>query len=139
MTDTNCPIVSSIGGMGSQLVCIADTPPNLNKDVMQAIRTADILIVPVVLGKHSVQGVMRVAEIRGGKDDLRLVANEWDASAVQKEAEEFLSTQKLTTYGKIPKYKRLAYNIDAGLDWYTGFPDKQIKKIVGVLDGLLQR
>ena len=139
MTDVSCPVVSSIGDIGDQLICITDTPPSLSKDVMQAIRAADILIVPVVLGKHSVQGVMRVAEIRGRKGDLRLVANEWDASSVQKEAEEFLSEQNLTTYGKIPKYKRLAYNIDAGLDWYTGFPDKQIKKIVGVLDGLLQR
>ena len=137
LADTNLPVVTSMDEMNDNLLCVVDTPPSLDKDVMQATRSAYILIVPVILGKHSVQGMMRIAEIRG-KKDLRIVANEWDASAVQKQAEEFLTGQKFKFYGKIPKYKRLAYNIDAGLDWYTGFPDTQIKKIVGILNRLFK-
>jgi spore coat protein CotF len=70
---------------------------------------------------------------------LRLVINEWDSSTVQKEAEEYLIAQEFKAYGKIPKYKRLAYNIDTGLDWYTGFPNSQIKKILEILNALLKR
>jgi cellulose biosynthesis protein BcsQ len=132
------PIITEMAGIDDNLLCIVDTPPSLNKDVMQAIRGADILIVPVVLGKHSVQGVMRIEEIRE-KNDLRMVINEWDASTVQKQAEAFLSAQGLKSYGKIPKYKRLAYNIDAGLDWYTGFPDALVKKVAGIFNELLKR
>ena len=80
---------------------------------------------------------MRISEIRG-KKDLRIVANEWDASTVQKQAEEFLAEKNFLFYGRISKYKRLAYNIDAGFDWYTGFPDTKIKKIIGILSGLLK-
>ena len=138
LADTDLPIVSSMADISDNLLCIVDTPPNLDKDVIQAIRAADILIVPVVLGKHSVQGIIRIAEIRG-KNDLRLVVNEWDSSVVQKQAEEFLMAQNFRFHGKIPKYKRLAYNIDAGLDWHTGFTESQIRKIVGILDELLKR
>ena len=131
------PVITSLADIDEKLLCIVDTPPSLDKDVMQAVRSADILIAPVVLGKHSVQGVMRIAEIRG-KKDLRLVSNEWDSSIVQKQAEIFLAEQGFKIVGKIPKYKRLAYNIDAGLDWYTGFSEEQIKKIIGMLDRLLK-
>ena len=138
VTGMNLPVITAMADVANDFLCIVDTPPSLDKDVMQAIRDADILVVPIVLGKHSVQGIMRVAEIRKEKD-LRLVINEWDDSAVQKQAEKFLSAQGFKTYGKISKYKRLAYNIDAGLDWYAGFHEVQIKKIVGVLDELLKR
>lgn len=131
------PAISSLGNIAPKLLCMVDTPPSLDKDVIQAIRSADILIVPVILGKHSVQGVMRIAEIRE-KKDLRLLVNEWDASIVQKQAEGFLLEQGLKIVGKIPKYKRLAYNIDAGLDWYSGFPETQIKKLIGIFNALLK-
>jgi len=137
LADTDLPIVATMTEIPDKKLCVVDTPPSLDKDVMEATRIADILVVPVILGKHSVQGIMRVAEIRG-KKDLRIVANEWDASIVQKQAEEFLTEQNFKFYGKIPKYKRLAYNIDAGLDWYTGFPNTQIKKIAGILSELLK-
>ena len=138
MADTNLPVVTSLAEISDSLLFIVDTPPSLNKDVMQAIINADILIVPVILGKHAVQGLMRIAEIRG-KKDLRLVVNEWDSSIVQKQSEKYLTEQGFKFYGKIPKYKRLAYNIDAGLDWYTGFPDAQVKKTVDILNKLLKR
>jgi MinD superfamily P-loop ATPase len=138
LASTSLPVVTSIAEISNNLLCIVDTPPNLDKNVIQAIQTADVLIVPVVLGKHSVQGIMRIAEIRG-KRDLRIVVNEWDASIVQKQAEEFLISQEFKFYGKIPKYKRLAYNIDAGLDWYSGFPDSQVQKIIDILNDLLKR
>ncbi|GHV47079.1 hypothetical protein FACS1894204_09980 [Synergistales bacterium] len=131
LTAESIPVVSSLADVAENLLCVADTPPNLSKDVMQAIRSADILIVPVILGKHSVQGAMRIAEIRGQRD-LRLVVNQWDASTVQKQAEEFLTAEGFKFYGRIPKYKRLAYNIDAGLDWHSGFSEDQAKKIVGI-------
>ena len=135
---TDLPIITATSDIDDSLFCIVDTPSSLNDDVIQAIRSADILIVPVVLGKHAVQGIMRIAETRG-KNDLRLVVNEWDSSIVQKQAEKFLTSQGFKFYGKIPKYKRLAYNIDDGLDfWYTGFPVSTIKKITGILSGLLQ-
>jgi MinD superfamily P-loop ATPase len=136
MAMSDLPVITEMADIDENLLCIVDTPPSLNKDVMQAIRGADILVVPVVLGKHSVQGVMRIAEIRE-KKDLRMVINEWDASIVQKQAEAFLSEQGLKSYGKIPKYKRLAYNIDAGLDWYTGFTDAHVKKVAGIFNKLL--
>jgi cellulose biosynthesis protein BcsQ len=132
------PVITEFSNIANDLLCIADTPPRLDKEVMQAIRSANILIVPVILGKHSVQGVMRIAEIRK-RQDIRLVVNEWDASAVQKQAETFLAVQGFKLYGKIPKYKRLAYNIDAGLDWFTGFSEVQIKKIVGIFSELLKK
>jgi len=138
VTISGLPVVTSLANVADNLLCVVDTPPSLDRDVMQAIRSADILIVPVIPGKHSVQGVMRINEIRGQKD-LRLVVNEWDASTVQKQAEEFLTSQGFKFYGKIQKYKRLAYNIDAGLDWYSGFSDTQIKGIVDILNGLLKR
>jgi MinD superfamily P-loop ATPase len=136
LNDMNIPVISSLGGIAKKLLCIVDTPPSLDKDVIYAIRNANILVVPVILGKHSVQGVMRVAEIRN-KDDLCIVANEWDDSTVQRQAEGFLNEQGFKFLGKLPKYKRLAYNIDAKLDWYTGFPETHIKKIVAIFDRLL--
>jgi cellulose biosynthesis protein BcsQ len=143
LADSNLPVVTSIENIDNSLLCIVDTPPNLDKDVMQAIRSADILIVPVILGKHAVQGLMRIAEIREKKDlrlkDLRLIVNEWGSSFVQKQGEEFLTEQKFKFYGKMPKYKRLAYNIDAGLDWYTGFSESQVKNITEILNDLLKR
>jgi CO dehydrogenase nickel-insertion accessory protein CooC1 len=98
--------------------CVVDTPANLEMST-PSIKAADILVVPVVLGKHAVQGVNRVLEIRG-KNDLRIVANEWDDSEIQNEALEFLEEKQLTVYGKIPKYKKLAHNIDVGVNWDYG-------------------
>jgi MinD superfamily P-loop ATPase len=138
LAGTNMPVVTSMAEISNSLLCVVDTPPNLDKNVMKAIQDADILVVPVVLGKHSVQGIMRIAEIRG-KKDLRIVINEWDDSTVQKQGEEFLAMQEFKFYGKFAKYKRLAYNIDAGLAWYTGFPDSQVKKIIDIMDNLLKR
>jgi cellulose biosynthesis protein BcsQ len=130
--------VESIDGVSSDTVCVIDTPPSLDKDTVNVVKIADLLIVPVILGKHSVQGVMRIAEIRGRKD-LRLLINEWDTSSVQKQAESFLIEQGLNIVGKIPKYKRLAYNLDAGLDWFVGFSETQINGIVDILNQLLQK
>lgn len=138
VAELDIPVVTSLATIDEKLLCIVDTPPSLDKEVMQAIRNADILVVPVILGKHSVQGVMRIAEIRG-QNDLKLVVNEWDASTVQKQAEGYLTDQGFKFIGKIPKYKRLAYNIDAGLDWYSGFPEVQVKKMVNILNGLLKK
>jgi cellulose biosynthesis protein BcsQ len=138
LATADIPIVSSLADISERLLCVVDTPPSLDKDVIQAIRGADVLIVPVILGKHSVQGVMRIAEIRESRD-LRLLVNQWDASAVQKQAEEFLAAQGFKFYGKIPKYKRLAYNIDAGIDWASGFPDDQAEKMADILNRLLKR
>ncbi|GHV37971.1 hypothetical protein FACS1894187_16010 [Synergistales bacterium] len=136
MAESSIPVTTLVPVENAPL-CIVDTPPSLNKEVIQVIKNADILIVPIILGKHSVQGVMRITEIRG-KNDLRLVVNEWDASSIQKQSEEFLSEKGFKFFGKIPKYKRLAYNIDVGLDWYAGFTDPTIEKITDILNKLLK-
>jgi cellulose biosynthesis protein BcsQ len=135
MRGSNLFFFSSLEEVPNDKICVIDTPPNLEKSTA-AIQAADVLIVPVILGKHSVQGVGRVVEIRQ-KKDIRLVFNEWDDSAIQHQSEQFLNEEGFEVAGKMPKYKRLAYNIDAGLDWYNGFPEAQMKLVMDILNKLL--
>jgi cellulose biosynthesis protein BcsQ len=137
LTGSSIPVRQSFDDIPKDLACVVDTPPSLDENTIKAVKAADLLIVPVVLGKHAVQGVMRIAEIRGGMD-LRLLINEWDASIVQRQAESFLEEQKFNIVGKIPKYKRLAYNLDAGLEWFSGFPEAYAQIIAEILNKLLQ-
>jgi CO dehydrogenase nickel-insertion accessory protein CooC1 len=127
---------NDISEIPEHTLCVVDTPANLEVST-PSIKAADILVVPVVLGKHAVQGVHRVLEIRE-KRDLRIVANEWDDSEIQNEALDFLNQSQLEIYGKIPKYKKLAHNIDTGINWDYGLPEGPIKLIIEVLVKLLK-
>lgn len=137
MKDSGLPFVTDINTIPSDLVGVVDTPPSLDSSLIEAIKKADRLVVPIVLGKHSVQGVLRIAELRGNVKDMRILINEWDASAAQKEAEAHLIKAGFAIIGKIPRYKRLAYNIDLGIDWFYGFPETHVEKIIKILNGLL--
>jgi CO dehydrogenase nickel-insertion accessory protein CooC1 len=135
MSGASLYFFSRLEDIPNDKICVIDTPPNLEKSTA-AIRAADILIVPVILGKHAVQGVGRVLEVRQ-KKDLRLIFNEWDESAIQIQSEQYLINEGFNIAGKLPKYKRLAYNVDAGIDWYAGFSETQIKLVVNILNNLL--
>jgi cellulose biosynthesis protein BcsQ len=117
--------------------CVVDTPPSLDPDTVRAILKADMLIVPIILGKHSVQGLLRIAEIRG-RGNLKIVLNEWDNSTVQKQAEQHLKQSGFNIVGRLKKYKRLAFNMDAGDDWFAGFSEQQAKQIGSLLNKLLK-
>ena len=129
--------VDGISDIPEDALGIIDTPSELGKNTIEAIRMADILIVPIIPAKHAVQGVKRIAAIRGSKTDLRIVANDWDGSAAQLEAEEELINDGFVIRSKLRKYKRLTYNLDAQMDWYTGFTNAIIKTITNVLRSLI--
>jgi MinD superfamily P-loop ATPase len=136
MSGQNVFFFNDVSEVPEHTLCVVDTPANLEMST-PAIKAADILVVPVVLGKHAVQGVHRVLEIRG-KNDLRIIANEWDDSEIQNEAQEFLTKSQLTIYGRVPKYKRLAHNIDVGANWSYGLPEGPITLMVDLLNKLLK-
>jgi cellulose biosynthesis protein BcsQ len=129
--------VKSLDDIPGGAICVVDTPPSISEEVVGVIRRADLLVVPVVLGRYSVEGMLRVAGIRGVKSDLRIIINEWEESAVQKQAKAYLEEHGFNIVGSIKKYRRLAYNMDAGLRWFSGFHSAQIGKIAEVLDRLL--
>ena len=119
------------------VICVVDTPPHLDESLMEVIRRADRLIVPITLGKHAVQGVRRIAELRD-RQDTKFVVNAYDESTIQKQSRDFLQEQGFKFSGVIPRYKRLAYNVDCGLSWHTGFPPAHIKFIEKTLDNLIK-
>jgi MinD superfamily P-loop ATPase len=110
------PIISNLPDKSEyrERFWIVDTPPNIRGEVTESIRTAikdaDILVVPVILGKYSVQGVNRVAETRGSKD-LSIILNDWNGSLIEKQAEEFLISEGFKIVGKLGRYRRVSRNI----------------------------
>jgi len=119
------------------MVCVIDTPPSLSGSIA-AIQQADILIVPIVLGKDAANGLQRVREIRG-RNDLRIVINDWEDSLNEKEVEEFLRANQFNIIGKVPKYKRIAYNLDHDLEWYFGMSEPIINYMLSLTKNLLAK
>jgi cellulose biosynthesis protein BcsQ len=112
-------------------IWIVDTPPLLDAS-KEAIRAADILVVPIGLGKHSVHGLNRVSEVRG-KKDLRVIINDWGGGLAQQKAETHLVDEGYNVIGRLGRYLRIVNNIDSHLKWNTGLPKQQTDSIVSVL------
>ncbi|MDR1740504.1 MAG: ParA family protein [Synergistaceae bacterium] len=137
MAKSGLSFVSGLDSAAKCPLCVVDTPPSLDDDVIRAVKMADVLVVPVVPCKHSAQNAANIAEIRERRDGLRVVLNQWDASLAQKQARSFLNDRGFRFYGIMPKYKRVAHNIDAGLDWRHDVFEEQTLEIIGILKGLL--
>ncbi|MDR1741921.1 MAG: ParA family protein [Synergistaceae bacterium] len=137
MAASGLTFVNGLDSAAQCPLCVVDTPPSLDDDVIRAVKMADILVVPVVPCKHSAQSAAHIAEIRGRGDGLKMVINQWDASRAQQQARSFLKERGFRFYGVMPKYKRVGYNIDAGLDWQHDVSEKQALEIIGTLKGLL--
>ena len=135
LQETGIKIYPRFSDIPAGVLCVVDTPPHLDDNLMEVIKSADSLIVPITLGKHAVQGVRRIAELRD-KQDTRFVVNAYDESTIQKQSRDFLQEKGFKFSGIIPRYKRLAYNVDCGLPWYTGFPPEHIKYIERTLENL---
>ncbi|MDR1916036.1 MAG: hypothetical protein LBQ58_05630 [Synergistaceae bacterium] len=119
---------------------IVDTPPNIREvtDVVrQAIIDADLLVVPVILSKYSVQGVNRVAETRGAKD-LRIILNDWNGTLIEKKAEEYLHNEGFDIIGKLSRNRRVSRNIESLDRWDAGLQRAQAQKIISVLAGIFK-
>jgi cellulose biosynthesis protein BcsQ len=137
LRETKINVFSHFDDIPANSLCIVDTPPYLDETLMSVIKRADRLVVPITLGKHAVQGVGRIAELRD-KKDTKFVINAYDDSTIQKQAKDFLTGQGFKFVGIIPRYKRLAYNIDCGLPWLAGFPAAHVESIEKILDNLVK-
>jgi cellulose biosynthesis protein BcsQ len=137
LQDSKVKIFSRFNDITTDSICIVDTPPHLDENLMNVITCADRLVVPITLGKHAVQGVRRIGELRG-KHDSKFVINAYDDSTIQRQAKDFLISQGFEFVGTIPRYKRLAYNIDCNLPWIAGFSPVHIKQIKKILNDLVK-
>jgi cellulose biosynthesis protein BcsQ len=135
LQESTIKVFTRFDDISDDSLCVVDTPPYLDEALMNVIKRADRLVVPITLGKHAVQGVSRIAELRG-KQDTKFVINAYDDSTIQKQAKEFLAGQGFKFVGIIPRYKRLAYNIDCGLPWVTGFSPAHVEGIEKILASL---
>jgi hypothetical protein len=118
------------------VICVVDTPSDLGKSI-EAITLADLLIVPIIIGAHAIQGFSRVKEIRGDKD-LRVVLNQWENSAITRAGEEQLKLRGISVTAKIPRYLRLHFNLDSKQEWYAGFRLAERKKIMNAIAQLIK-
>jgi cellulose biosynthesis protein BcsQ len=119
---------------------IVDTPPNIRETtdiVRQAIIDADLLIVPVILSKYSVQGVNRVAETRG-KKDMKIILNDWNDTMIEKQAEVYLKDEGFNIIGKLTRNRRVSRNIEALERWDSGLQKAHAAKIVKILASIFQ-
>jgi len=137
MRKTDIKVFDTLESIPEDMICVVDTPPSLTGSI-SAIRQAGILIVPIVPGKDAANGVQRVHEIRG-KNDLRIVINDWDDSLNEKEVEEFLLANDYNIIGKLPRYKRLSYNLDHELEWHVGLTDTINNYILNLIKNLLAK
>jgi cellulose biosynthesis protein BcsQ len=133
--------VQNLDDIPENAVGVVDTPPALNDATIDAIKRADILVMPIILGQEAAQGAFRVAQLRGIErvGDIRAYINWWDTSVVQKESETFLLESGFQFLGRIPHYKRLAYNMDAKIDWYYGFTQSQVIQFVDIFKKILKK
>jgi CO dehydrogenase nickel-insertion accessory protein CooC1 len=132
----NISSYNNLSEVPTGIICVVDTPSDLGKSI-EAIKAADILIVPIIIGAHAIQGFSRVKEIRGDKD-LRVVLNQWENSAITRAGEEQLALKGVTVTAKIPRYLRLHYNLDSKQDWYTGFRSLERGKIIKAIAQLIK-
>jgi MinD superfamily P-loop ATPase len=119
---------------------IVDTPPNIRETtdiVRQAIIDADLLIVPVILSKYSVQGVNRVAETRD-KKDMKIILNDWNDTLIEKQAEAYLKDEGFNIIGKLTRNRRVSRNIEAFERWDSGLQKAHAAKIVKILTSVFQ-
>jgi cellulose biosynthesis protein BcsQ len=137
MREADIKVFENLDEIPENMICVVDTPPSLTGSI-DAIKAADILIVPIVLGKDSAKGVMRVREIRG-KNDLRIVANDWDGGQNQKEVGEFLLANQFNIIGNLPRYKRISYNLDHDAEWYSGLTEPITNYILNLVRSLLAK
>jgi MinD superfamily P-loop ATPase len=130
------PVYNNLTDIPSGVICVVDTPSDLGKSI-EAIKKADLLIVPIIIGVHAIQGFGRVQEIRENKD-LRVVLNQWENSAIARAGEEQLKSRGVKITAKIPRFLRLHYNFDSKQEWYTGFRASERKKIMDAVKQLLK-
>jgi cellulose biosynthesis protein BcsQ len=137
LQESKIKVFSRFDDVTDDSLCVIDTPPYLDENLMSVIKCVDRLIVPITLGKHAVQGVRRICELRG-QQDTKFVINAYDDSTIQKQAKDFLIGQGFEFVGTIPRYKRLAYNIDCNLPWFSGFSPIYTKQIKQILNDLVR-
>jgi CO dehydrogenase nickel-insertion accessory protein CooC1 len=130
------PMYNNLTEVSSNVICIVDTPSDLEKSI-EAIKIADLLIVPIIVGTHAIQGFSRVKEFRGDKE-IRVVLNQWESSAITRAGEEQLKLRGVKITAKIPRYLRLHYNLDSKQEWYAGFRSDEREKIMRAIKQLLK-
>jgi cellulose biosynthesis protein BcsQ len=132
LQDSGLRVTSTLPGKEeANGIWIVDTPPHLDASV-EAIHAADVLVVPIGLGKHSVHGLNRVTEVRG-KKDLKVIVNDWGGGLAQQKAENHLLSEGFNVIGRLGRYLRIVNNIDAHLKWNSGLSKKQTDAIISVL------
>jgi cellulose biosynthesis protein BcsQ len=130
--DSGIPVVFSLPENSTDTgIWIVDTPPSLDAS-KNAIHAADVLVVPVGLGKHAVHGLNRVAEVRG-KKDLKVIINDWNGGLAQQKAESYLVQEGFDVIGRLGRYLRIVNNIDSHLKWNSGLSKKQTDVVIEVL------
>ena len=137
MRGRNIKVYDSLGSIPDGIICVVDTPPSLSGSI-PAIQQADVIIVPIILGKDAAAGLERVRQVRG-INDLRIVANDWDDSSNQKEVEEHLIASGYKIIYKLPKYKRITYNLDHDLEWHFGLTEPIINYILTLVKILIAK
>jgi MinD superfamily P-loop ATPase len=115
---------------------IIDTSPDILENV-EVIKKADIVVVPVGKGLHSLHGLKRIHEIRG-KQDIKVILNEWSATSSQRKIEDNLKKEGYNVIGHMPLYQRIMNNLDAYLSWDYGLTKKQAQTVFDVLIGILK-
>jgi cellulose biosynthesis protein BcsQ len=137
LRESGLPLVTKLPQKGAdRRIWIVDTPPLLDAS-KEAIQIADILVVPVGLGKHAVHGLNRVAQIRG-KKDLKVIINDWGGGLAQQKAESHLVSEGFNVIGRLGRYLRIVNNIDSHVKWSNGLAKQQADMIISVLLKILK-
>ena len=127
------PIKAAVGDIR---LWIVDTSPDIVENIL-VIQKADIVVVPVGKGLHSLHGLKRIHEIRG-KQDIKVILNEWSATSSQRKIEDNLKKEGYNLIGHIPTYQRIMNNLDAYLPWDYGLTKKQAQNVFNVLLNILR-
>jgi MinD superfamily P-loop ATPase len=118
--------------------CIVDTPPGINATVAPVITEANLAVIPTGADKHSVQGALRVAELRKGAP-ICFVFSPWKDSAQFRSALAYLEEHYPASCVKMPVATMLLDNLDFGSPWYVRAQNKKLDEVNDAAMQILER
>ena len=119
---------------------VIDTHPSMNKKVEEALKFADIVLVPVLGDYHSLVNLSAVFdyinETGVGREQAAIVKNAMSGLKVNHEVEEVLDEQGYAVAGRLPRCNTLLRNIASGDKWDKYLRENQRAEFVRMYENL---
>ena len=123
-------------------VYILDCPPALSAMTDDAIDFADIVLVPVFPNLYSVTNLdmlyTRVKNLGKISEQIAIVKNCFDETALTRDLEAFLSKKAYCIAGRLPQNRRIRANISNGLIWNHAMDARTQTPFINLFDRTLQ-